>query len=262
MKNNSSLLRAAALAAIATLAACGGGTGEPDIPFESKAITVSGTVATSTAANSAVTALAATPVMIDCRNGHGTAMTDANGNYSVTTTGLTSPPCVVTATIATGPAAVVLRTIATGSGSRANITPLTEMLTQYVWAQTGYVFPVGQTDFAGQPATGLTNENRFRDLMQSSERLNASVARVLAVLQANQAAPAVAVPADFLSGPLVAKTASNPGDSHSQALEQLRTKALTAQAGQAAATVLTAAGLPSPQILARLNADAKTRLLP
>lgn len=257
-----STLRATTLAAAAALAACGGGSDKPDIPFESKPITVTGTAATSTAAAPTVTALAARPVTIDCRNGHGTAMTDANGNYSVTTTGLSSPPCVVTVTIATGPTAVVLRAIAAGDGSRANITPLTEMLTQYVWAQTGYVFPAGQSDYATQPPTGLTQENRFRDLMLPAGTLAASVARVQAVLQANQVAPAVVIPTDFLTAQLDAKTASNPGNAQSQVIEQLRAKTLTPQTGQTAANVVTAAGLASTQVLARLHVDARARLLP
>lgn len=252
--------RGLTLAVLAALAACGGAEA-PDIPFESKPITVTGTVAASLAASAAVTALAV-PVTLDCRNGHGTAMSDANGNYSVTTTGLTSGPCVVTATIVNGTAATVLRSIAAGDGSRANVTPLTEMLTQYVWAQTGWVFPAGQSNYATQPGTSLAEQNRFRDVMQNKATLDASVARVLAVLQDNQVSPAVAIPVDFLTGQLVAKTASNPGNVQSQVLEQLRTKSLTPLAGQTAATVITAGGLPSTQILARLDADAKARLLP
>lgn len=262
-------MRASCLFAAATLSACGGGGGgSPEIPFESRPITVRGTVATSTAANPATTAVAM-PVTIDCRNGHGATMSDANGNYTVTTTGLTSGPCVVTATMTTnvttgnaGTTAVQLRAPARGDGSRANITPLTEALTQYLFTQSRFVFPAGQSSLSSQPATGLTELNRFRDLMASDATLNATIGRVIAVIEASQAAPAVRIPADFLTGELVAKTAANPGNAHSQVLEQLRAKALTPVAGQAAATVVTATGLPSAPLLLRLDADAKNNLLP
>ncbi len=251
-------LRISSLAVLVALAACGGAS-DPDIPFESKAITVTGTVAASMAATPATTALNV-PVLLTCRNGEGTAMSDANGNYTVTTTGLSSGPCVVTATIVSGTAATVLRSVAPGDGSRANITPLTEMLTQYIWAQTGFVFPAGQSNYATQPASALSELPRFKDLMQSSTQLAASTGRVLALVQSNQAAPAIAVPGDFLNAQLVTKTAANPGNVQSQVLEQLRTKAMTAPNG--GSTVITAAGLPSAPVLTLLVADARTRLLP
>ncbi|QBE61925.1 hypothetical protein [Pseudoduganella lutea] len=252
------VLRASTLAILATLAACGG-TEDPDIPFQSKPITVSGTVATSRAADATTTALNV-PVTLDCRNGHGTAMSDASGNYTVTTTGLTSGPCVVTATIVSGTTATVLRSLAAGDGSRANVTPLTEMLTQYVWAQTGFVFPAGQSNYATQPGSALAELNRFRDLMANQVTLDASLGRVIAVAQASEAAPAVAIPADFLTGQLVARTASNPGNAQSKVMEDLRARPLAAP--NAASNVIDAGGLPAAPLLALLHADARARLLP
>ncbi|GEM_PF-2030338 len=246
---------AAALPALFALAACGGGN-HPDIPFDSKPITVTGTVATSNAATPSGTALAAVPVTLDCRNGHATAMTDANGNYSMTTSGLSSGPCVVTATIPAAATSTVLRAIAAGSGSVANVTPLTEALVQYVATQSAL------SPAQNQPATALASSNTFQALAAGDATFGASSARVVAVLQANMVAPAVAVPADFLTGQLIARTAANPGNAQSLVLEQLRGKALTTVAGQTAATVLGATGQPSAQILLRLGADAKTHLLP
>lgn len=234
----------------ATLAGCGG-SGEPDVPFTSAPITVTGTAATSTSA-SANNAIAGASVTLDCRNGHGIAMTDATGSYSVTTTGLTSGPCVVTATTSTG---VLWRSLAAGDGSRANITPLTEMLYQYVSAQAG-VDPRNN-----QPPTLLASSNKYQSLMASALTLSASLARVTAVIQANTVAPSVIVPTGFLTATLVAKTATAAGNEQSLILDQLRAKALTTVTGQAAATAITAAGQPSAQILLRLDADAKLNLL-
>lgn len=251
-------LRASTIAVFATLAACGG-TDDPDIPFESKPITVSGTVATSTSANTATTALSV-PVLLHCRNGHGTAMSDANGNYSVTTTGLSSGPCLVVASIPTGSTAVVLRAPAAGDGSRVNVTPLTEMLTQYIWARTNFVFPAGQSNYATRPPSELTDLAQYKDLMANKAELTSTMARVATVVQNNQAAPVVAVPADYLSGPLVAKTSANPGDAHSQVLEKLRVQKMNG--ANASATVVGTNGLPTAQILNVLLADARANKLP
>lgn len=240
-------------AILACLSGCGGGS-EPVLNFESKAITVTGTAATSTSANTATTALAAIPVTLDCRNGHATAMTDANGNYTMTVTGLSQGPCVVTATLPSGATSTLLRSLAADNGSVANITPLTEMLVQYVSAQVG--LPATQS----QPATNLASSNKLQTLAKAGG-LATSSASVASVIMANTVAPAVNVPTDFLTGQLQAKVQGNAGNAQSLVLEQLRTKSLTTVAGQSAATVIAATGQPSAQILLRLDAVAKANLV-
>lgn len=106
-----------AMAAAATLAACGGSDGS------SPTATIKGTAAVGAAMANATIALT-------CKNGSGNAVADANGAYTATFT--FDPPCAITATSGS----IVLDSFAASAGT-FNVTPLTELLLSYLAGQLG-----------------------------------------------------------------------------------------------------------------------------
>lgn len=107
----------AIVGAISALAACGGGS-------SSTQLTVTGTAATGKALDGAA-------ISVTCKTGTGTATSNSAGNYSASITD-GKGPCVLTAT----KGATTLRSIAPGAGV-ANITPLTDLLTNYLATRAG-----------------------------------------------------------------------------------------------------------------------------
>ncbi|TFW16744.1 hypothetical protein E4L96_15775 [Massilia arenosa] len=209
------LLATAGLAA--TLVACGGGS---DTPTTNK-ITVSGTAATGLAISGAT-------ITMTCKGGSANGTTGPDGTYSLTVQNTQAGPCVITV-LTTGGS---LRSIAQGDGAHANVTPLTELLVSYIGVQTG----VG----AGASASAFVNSPNVATVMTNPTVLSASVGQVIASIK-----PFIGdliVPADFLTGPLQAKTAtSSANNAQDQILDALKLRGVITTAGTPAANVVAAA---------------------
>src|SRR4051812_26954198 len=82
----------ALLAALATLAGCGGGNASTPIDLSSS-VTITGTVATSIA--KVATPFANADVVAYCAKGNGSALTKADGSFSVTIAKPGVGPCVL-----------------------------------------------------------------------------------------------------------------------------------------------------------------------
>lgn len=217
---------------VSTLAACGGGGGghnEPPVsttpppppvttpPPVSYAITMTGTAATGAAiANGTVTTT--------CRTGSATALTNADGSFTVKVPAPAEGPCILSLT----QNGVTLRSIASGDGAKANITPLTEMFVAYVATSSG----------AGVAATPvqLAQSANVRIIVGNATMMQATANRV--ALIASTAANGVAVPSDFLSATLVPKSATNPGNAQDAVLEALKAANIFGANGSVVASVL------------------------
>lgn len=181
---------------VSTLAACGGSS--------SNGVTISGNAATGAAINGAT-------VTVVCKNGVGSAVTDATGGYSVSIAAPGQGPCVLSVPVTGGG---TLRAIAAGNGSKANITPLSELLVSYLATQAD-----ATTGGSGTPAALIANPKVLAGLtttLSTASNLNAAVQTVVNVLHTN----GVDVPTDFLTGTLVPGSASNSID---LALESFKT---------------------------------------
>ncbi|ABE36969.1 hypothetical protein DR64_8697 [Paraburkholderia xenovorans LB400] len=105
--------------ATGALVACGGGSGSGGPPVG----TVSGTAAVGAA-------LANASITLSCKNGSGSATSDASGVYSATFA--FDGPCTITAT----GGGITIHSFAAGAGT-FNVTPLTELLLDYIAGQLG-----------------------------------------------------------------------------------------------------------------------------
>lgn len=209
------LLATAGLAA--TLAACGGGS---DTPNTNK-ITVSGTAATGMAISGAT-------ITMTCKGGSANGTTNPDGTYSLTVQNTQAGPCVVTVLIPGGS----LRSIAQGDGAHANVTPLTELLVNYIAVQTG----AG----ASASASALVNNANVAAVMNNNTVLNASINQLIIVIKS--IAGDLAIPTDFLTASLQAKTAtSSANNAQDQILEVLRLRNVITPSGVPAPNVVTAA---------------------
>lgn len=160
---------------LATLASCGGGSGS-----SSSAITLSGTTATGAA-------LAGALVSVTCASGTGTVRSDGNGAFSAAIAN-GAGPCLLstTGTNANG-TTVTFLSLATGGGV-ANITPLTQLLVDYLGGQAG----VAGKDLLSS-ATG-------KALLADNDALTKGKAAILVLLAKHGFN---AKNADFLSGNLI-----------------------------------------------------------
>jgi hypothetical protein len=113
---NTTFKRLAIASVLASLTACGGSS--------SSSLSVSGTAATGAA-------LAGATVTVTCSTGTGGTTSGTDGSYSVAISN-GKGPCVLSAT----KGATVLRSVTPGAGV-ANITPLTDMLTDYLATRAG-----------------------------------------------------------------------------------------------------------------------------
>lgn len=217
---------------VSTLVACGGDGGTEPVapPPPKKTLTITGTAATGDA-------IAGSAVTVTCRSGTGTATSNADGTFTVTVSNATADaagPCVLAVTTNGN----TLRSIAAGDGSKANITPLTEMLVQYIATQSNAK--------DASPAQLVTNTG-VQQVMSTPSLLTASVNQVVSVITKAVNDPTISVPTDFLNGTLVAATASNPngGNSMDQVLDKLQAKG-----------VVTATGGVAPTVAASIQQDA------
>ena len=215
---------------VSTLVACGGDGGSEPVtppPVPKKTLTITGTAATGLAvANGAVS--------VTCRAGTGTATSNADGTYTVTASSATADavgPCVLSVTTSGG---ATLRSIAAGDGSKANITPLTELLVSYIETQTG----AGNN---ASPATLVANTG-VQTVISNPTLLAASVTQVVEVLK-KAVGTDVVVPTDFLNASLTAATSTNPnaGNAQDKVLDALKAKGAITTTGAVSSNVVTAA---------------------
>lgn len=128
--------------ATSALVACGGGTSTGGSPAE----TVSGTAAVGAA-------LANASITLTCKNGSGSATANANGAYSATFA--FDGPCSITAT----GGAITMHSFAAGAGT-FNVTPLTELLLDYIAGQLG-------TTVSGL-LSGITSNPSYQSALSNS----------------------------------------------------------------------------------------------
>lgn len=215
---------------VSTLVACGGDGGSDPVtppPVPKKTLTIVGTAATGLA-------VANGPVAAACRVGSGTATTAADGTYTVTAADANADavgPCVLQVTTAGGAA---LRSFATGDGQRANITPLTELLVNYVATQAG---AAGNAN-----AAALVTNTAVQTVLSTPTLLNASVTNLIQVIT-TAAGGGVTIPANFLNAPMTAATSANPnaGDALDKVLDTLKAKAVITPSGAPSTAVAQAA---------------------
>jgi hypothetical protein len=207
---------------VSALAACGGGDDPapvtPPPPVTTYAMTMTGTAATGAAIDNG-------NVSVACKVGSATATTDTKGAYTVKVPVPGEGPCIISVT----KGALTLRSIAAGDGAKANVTPLSEMLVQYIAVSSG----------AGVSATAtqMVQNANVRTIVTSPTMMAATVNQVIQVVQ-TAAGPGVTVPADFLTGALVPKDSTNPGNALDQVLEILKAKNVVTPGGQVATDVI------------------------
>jgi hypothetical protein len=213
----------------ASLCTCGGGDdGRPPAR-----VTISGTAAVGAA-------MINRAVAVVCKSGSGATITDDNGRFSVAIDDAAGP-CLLSTTVGVTNGAT-LRSLAKGDGTVANITPLTELLTQYVVAQSG----AGTT--AGVPPSAIVANAKVGAVLGNTASLGNSVNRLTAAIKtaAGSGGATLAIPSDFLTASLVAKSATNTvGNEQDVILDTLRAKNL-----------VTATGAPAPAVVTAVTADA------
>lgn len=160
---------------LATLASCGGGS-----DGSSSTLSISGTTATGAA-------LAGALVNVTCASGTGTIRSDGNGAFNAAVAN-GAGPCLLstTGTNANGTTVTYL-SLATGGGV-ANITPLTQLLVDYLGGQAG---------LAGKD---LMSSAKGKALLADNAALTKAKAAVLVLLSKHGFN---AKNADFLSGNLI-----------------------------------------------------------
>lgn len=228
-----STMKLAAMAAVALLAGgCGGGD-DRDYETPAKRVTFSGAIHTGgTAAASGVGANRAVAVV--CRSGTGASLSNAQGEYMVAIDDAVGP-CLLTVAVGavtTAPAtpAGQMRSIVAGDGGRANITPLTELLVDYLQVQIG-AGSGGAGTGAGVAPTAIAANPKLETLLGNPAALAASVNRVIALVKSAGNVADVAIPADFLVAPV------NPQD---PALDTLRARGVIGPTGLVAPAVVDA----------------------
>ena len=157
---NSGALRALQYGSIAmaafALVACGGSN-----DGSSPGATVKGTAAIGAA-------LVNASVSLTCKNGSGSATSDSNGAYSATFK--FDPPCAVTASSSTA----TIHSFAAAAGT-FNVTPLTEVLLNYLAAQ------LGTTESVLLP--GIATNATYQSALTNTTVINNAVAGVTALLK-------------------------------------------------------------------------------
>jgi hypothetical protein len=190
------------------LVACGGGGGGTAAVTPST-LTITGTGATGTAiAGAAVTA--------KCKVGTGTAVTQADGSYTLSITD-GQLPCVLEIVNPVGGVKLHSLVFGTGSTANGNITPLTEMATARVLGSEPNVF------FAAFDATVATQKI-------TATNVQAAQTDVGLVLAGTVDTTALG---NFISAPLKAATQGSPtsGDAQDKLLDALKLKLSSANIG-------------------------------
>jgi hypothetical protein len=185
-----------ALAFAGALAACGGGGGDSGGSAVPTSLALTGTAATGAA-------IAGQTVDVKCATGTGSAVTQANGNFSVSISG-GALPCVLRVTAADG---TLLHSVATGGGASAvaNLTPLTELVVAALTAaEPGTLY----SGFSAGTAGAVTAAN-----------ITAAITLVV-----NKLAPLLDLSTigNPLTATLVAANGANPGDAYDVVLDSLK----------------------------------------
>lgn len=143
--------------AASALVACGGGGSSGGLATS----TVSGTAAVGAA-------LANASITLTCKNGSGSATANSNGAY--TATFAFDGPCTITATNG----AVTIHSLAAGAGTY-NVTPLTELLLDYLAGQLG-------TTVSGLLA-GITSNASYQNALSNSTVIANAQAAVVKLIK-------------------------------------------------------------------------------
>ncbi|VBD58980.1 cell wall anchor protein [Burkholderia pseudomallei] len=182
IRSNTGIVRLALFASMsAVLAACGGGGGSPTSsgassqPATAAATAMTGTVAIGTALTGA------TVTITDSADKTATAISGANGTYSVSLTGLTAP-FLITATDPSGVSSTLYSVVASantsnGASVTANVTPLTTAVAALMTS-------------SGNPATLVGNASAITSSAVSAAEATLSAA-IAPILSANS------IPASF-----------------------------------------------------------------
>jgi hypothetical protein len=233
------LATAVSASLLAALSACGGG-GESGGVDLSTSVAITGSAAT--AVNGVATPFANAVVVANCAKGYGSSTTKSDGSYSINVAKPGVGPCLV-AVFKADNAAPYLRTVAAGSGV-ANITPLTELLTQEISAQvTTAALPV--TPGTNTSLNALAEHPGFAKLMGSQSLVDAAMGRVNDTIKSFPAASATApalsgpIPPNWLTTPLVVRTATTPGNEQSLFLEALSSRGVITATGAVNVTTAT-----------------------
>ncbi|MEO6319084.1 MAG: hypothetical protein ABIR56_00350 [Polaromonas sp.] len=129
MRLNKIALAGLVLGGSVLLAACGGGSGGGSVFGGDPALTLKGTAATGAAINGgAVTAT--------CKTGTGTATSNSEGSFTVTITNGVGP-CLLAITPVGSTTPIYSITSGSGATQTANITPMTNMLVNYLLSVPG-----------------------------------------------------------------------------------------------------------------------------
>ncbi|MES2125836.1 MAG: hypothetical protein V4463_01070 [Pseudomonadota bacterium] len=204
-----------ALLALSALAACGGGTDYVPPPVVPPVVnlTVTGTAATGAA-------LAGAAIAVTCSTNSGTATSAADGTFNVVI-GDGKGPCILTAT----KGATVLRSVTPGAGV-ANITPLTDMLTDYLATR------------AGTTAANLLTNTNGKAILSDSKALTDAQAGLVSLLKTNYNVTLSTT--NFLTATITTPTGGtqSAGDKD---LDLLKTNGLTTTTGTLTPAVTTTA---------------------
>lgn len=185
------------IALASVLTACGGSDG---VTPAASALTVTGTAATGLAIPGAI-------ISGKCKVGTGTATTLADGSYSLTVAG-GQLPCVLQITNPADGSKLHTVVVGTASSAKANITPLTEMVSARVLGSTPKAY------FAAFDAAGVGQK-------VTSTTVTAAETDIGLLLTGTVDTSALG---DFISAPLKAATKASPttGDDHDKLLDDLK----------------------------------------
>ena len=221
-----------ALTSTLTLSACGGSDGgsPPPVTPPGSTLTLSGVV-------SVGPAVASAPVQITCATGTASATTAADGTY---TAGVASGalPCVLRATTGNGG---LLHSVAAGNGTtaKANITPLTELVTANV--------------AGGSPDALYTTFNAAAQAKVTPTTVATSVSTTASAL----AGSVDLTGANPLTDPLTVSSGGTAGNAADQQIVQLNNAIAVAQTSLAAVTTAISTAAPTtPPILHQVAAQA------
>lgn len=224
MNTNKLSLAGLLLGASLLLAACGGGGGGGG----GSSLTVRGTAALGAP-------IAGASVTATCKRGSGSVTTNSDGSYTVVI-GDGEGPCLLKLTQANG---VPLYSITSGSGATqtTNITPMTNLLVEYLSNVPGVTAADPASWFAQPAARAL-----LADTTALSTRVTQDFIPALQTLLSNAGSSlTLPVSTDFL----LASFTAAPGNTTDDILEEL-----------AAQSVVTATGEPAPSTEAALETSA------
>ncbi len=196
----------------AAVVACGGGGSS------STTLTVRGTAAIGKALDGAL-------VTVTCTSGTGSATSNSDGSYTVSITD-GKGPCILTAT----KGATVLRSVAPGAGV-INITPLTDMLIDYLATRTGTT------------AENLLNNIDGKAILSDTKALAEGQASVINLIKTTFGVSLEVE--NFLTATITPQTGSTAQNAADKDLDLLKTN-----------NVVTSTGTPAPNVIETVKTEA------